>query len=143
MTSIISNQRLLLKKVLPLIHRRLVSTSNKKYDTATVESVKSETQIESQKSWVSYGYDFKSKEVDSKAMHSITFVSVTLCLVIGGFYIMYYPDSNLRDWSQREAYLELRRREQNGLLPIDPNLIDPAKIQLPSDEELGDTEIII
>lgn len=43
----------------------------------------------------------------------------------------------------REAYLQLHRREKLGLPLVDKNLIDPAKIELPSDEELGDTEIII
>lgn len=142
MACFINNQRSL-RKVLPLIHRRLVSTSNKKYDTATVESVKSESKNEVQKSWVSYGYNYKSKEEDSNAMHSTMFVSVTLCIVVGAIYWSYLPDHNLRDWAHREAYLELRRREKNGLLPIDPNFIDPAKIVLPSDEELGDTEIIV
>jgi NADH dehydrogenase (ubiquinone) 1 beta subcomplex subunit 11 len=47
------------------------------------------------------------------------------------------------DWMRREAYLLLREREANGLLPVDRNLIDPAKVQLPSEEELGDTEIIV
>lgn len=46
-------------------------------------------------------------------------------------------------WAQREAYLELERREKAGLPLIDPNMIDPAKIPLPSDEELADFEIII
>lgn len=76
-------------------------------------------------------------------MHSAFFFSVTLCIVFGGFVFTYYPDVMLRDWAQREAYLELRRREAQGLPRIDRNLIDPSKIVLPSDEELGDTEIII
>uniref|UniRef100_A0A7R9I294 NADH dehydrogenase [ubiquinone] 1 beta subcomplex subunit 11, mitochondrial n=1 Tax=Timema bartmani TaxID=61472 RepID=A0A7R9I294_9NEOP len=59
------------------------------------------------------------------------------------FIFAYVPDFQLRDWAQREAFLELRRREQLGLPPIDRNLIDPEKITLPTDEELGDTEIII
>lgn len=49
----------------------------------------------------------------------------------------------MREWAQREAYLELARREAAGLPLVDPNLIDPSKIELPTDEELGDTEIII
>lgn len=48
-----------------------------------------------------------------------------------------------RDWSQREAFLELRRREQLGLPLVDANLIDVSKIELPSDEELEGTEIVI
>ena len=47
------------------------------------------------------------------------------------------------DWVAREARLELHRREKLGLPLVDKNYIDPAKIELPSDEELGDTEIII
>jgi NADH dehydrogenase (ubiquinone) 1 beta subcomplex subunit 11 len=76
-------------------------------------------------------------------MKASFFFSVTLCLVWGSFVYFYQPDNLLRDWSQREAFLELRRREAAGLEPIDANYIDPAKIVLPSDEELGDTEIII
>lgn len=47
------------------------------------------------------------------------------------------------DWAQREGYLELRRREAEGLPLIDPNLVSVDKFELPEDEELGDTEIII
>ena len=45
------------------------------------------------------------------------------------------------DWSIREAYLELERREQLGLPLIDPNLVDPAKLDLPTDEELGSYQV--
>ena len=47
------------------------------------------------------------------------------------------------DWCYREAYLLLREREAKGVVPVDRNLVDPAKIQLPSEEELGDHPIII
>lgn len=60
-----------------------------------------------------------------------------------GFYLSYMPDLNLRDWATREAFLELRRREAAGLPLIDPNLVPPENIVLPTDEELGDTDIII
>lgn len=95
------------------------------------------------KNWVSYGYEYTSKEDDRNAMHSIMFASVTLCLTVGGFFFAYMPDYSLRDWAQREAFLELKRREAKGLPLIDPNFIDPAKIKLPSDEELGNIEIIV
>jgi len=39
--------------------------------------------------------------------------------------------------------MEIARREQLGLPLIDANFIDPSKIDLPSDEELGDFEIIV
>ena len=49
----------------------------------------------------------------------------------------------MKDWAHREAYLAIRAREAAGLPHIDPNMVDPANIVLPSDEELGDFEIII
>lgn len=39
--------------------------------------------------------------------------------------------------------MELRRRELAGVDLVSPNYVDPASITLPSDEDLGDTEIII
>jgi len=50
---------------------------------------------------------------------------------------------SLKDWAQREAYLTLRHREAAGLPLIDMNYVDVSSISLPSEEELGDTEIII
>ena len=49
----------------------------------------------------------------------------------------------MKDWGQREAYIQLAERERENKPLIDPNYISPDKITLPSDEELGDTDIII
>lgn len=76
-------------------------------------------------------------------MHSTFLFTVTFCLVLGTFYWAYLPDPQLQDWAQREAYLELRRREAAGLEPISKDFVDPSQIVLPSDEELGKTAIII
>lgn len=126
---------------------RLISTSkNAKSDATPLPSQcapKTDVVRQTDKNWVSYGFDHKNKDIDRAATAMIFFTSVTLMLVIGSVYIAYLPDYTLQDWAQREAFLELRRREEAGLPLIDPNLIDPAKIVLPSDEELGDTEIII
>jgi len=54
--------------------------------------------------------------------------------------LCFYRD---RSWEKREALLEIARREKLGLPLIDINFIDPNKIHLPSDEELGDFDIII
>jgi NADH dehydrogenase (ubiquinone) 1 beta subcomplex subunit 11 len=129
-------------------HIRIISTSKKNRETVGIaESIdKSETTESttvSKKNWVSYGFEFKREEDDKNSMYASFFFSITLCIVFGGFVFTYFPDFMLRDWAQREAYLELRRREARGLPPIDRNLIEPGKIVLPSDEELGDTEIII
>ena len=51
--------------------------------------------------------------------------------------------SRLKDWAHREAYLIIREREAQGLPLIDPNYVDPSKMHVPSEEELGDFDIII
>ncbi|XP_046387282.1 NADH dehydrogenase [ubiquinone] 1 beta subcomplex subunit 11, mitochondrial [Ischnura elegans] len=128
------------KAILP----RCISTGNKSSDTATVKQDVSAVQdTGTTKNWMSYGYDMEDEKTDRNAANSSLFFSITVCIVLGGFFFTYQPDYQLRDWSQREAYLQLRHREQNGLPLIDPNYIDPASIELPSDEELGETEIII
>jgi len=65
-----------------------------------------------------------------------------MCIEPTSFYIR---ACRLAHWRQREAYLELARREKLGLPLIDPNLVDPVKMKafLPSDEELGNKKIII
>ena len=49
----------------------------------------------------------------------------------------------MHNWATREAYLLLKEREESGVFPISKDLIDPQKVQLPSDEELGDIDIRI
>ncbi|KAM3963445.1 LOW QUALITY PROTEIN: NADH dehydrogenase [ubiquinone] 1 beta subcomplex subunit NP15.6 [Aphomia sociella] len=117
---------------------RNISTKNS--DTATTAC---DTTSEKDKNWVSYGFDYTSKEEDTNAHHASFFFSVSLCLVFGGFMWSYSPDVHMRDWAQREAFLELRRREKAGLPPIDPNYISPKSMKLPSESELDGVEIII
>uniref|UniRef100_A0A1Y1JRF0 NADH dehydrogenase [ubiquinone] 1 beta subcomplex subunit 11, mitochondrial n=1 Tax=Photinus pyralis TaxID=7054 RepID=A0A1Y1JRF0_PHOPY len=93
--------------------------------------------------WISYGFDSKDEKWDRTVMHLSMFGGITLGLVLVAYGFMYAPDVNLKHWAQREAFLELRRREAKGLKPIDPNLVDPSLVILPSDEELGNTEVII
>lgn len=143
------NRLTVLRNVIASAQRdaRFISTSPKKSETATISTTeKSETVSETAaktKNWVYWGWDTKSQEDDNNYMKSTFFCSVTLCLVGGSFIYFYQPDFLMRDWAQREAYLELRRREAAGLPPISPDYIDPSLITLPSDEELGQTEIII
>uniref|UniRef100_A0A182IK98 NADH dehydrogenase [ubiquinone] 1 beta subcomplex subunit 11, mitochondrial n=1 Tax=Anopheles atroparvus TaxID=41427 RepID=A0A182IK98_ANOAO len=130
---------------------RLISSSQKNRDAATIEMPKkaaasgpaAAASATAGKNWVSYGFDRKDETNDRSAMNASFFFSVTLCLVLGSVYWAYVPDPQLQDWSQREAFLELRRREAAGLEPISKDFVDPAQIVLPSDEELGKTEIII
>lgn len=99
--------------------------------------------MDKQKNWVSWGFETTDREKDDNYLHATAFFGITLCMVITGFVWAYAPDPLLRDWTQREAFLVLRRREAAGLEPISRDYVDPAQIELPSDEELGDFEIII
>ncbi|CAI9729864.1 Hypothetical predicted protein [Octopus vulgaris] len=94
------------------------------------------------KNWITYGYDFVDKDLD-RFIHNMTmFLSITLCLVGGTFLLAYLPDRRLTEWSLREAYLELDRRERDGLDLISPDLLPPESIELPPDDEITQ-EIII
>lgn len=93
--------------------------------------------------WMSYGYSEEDYHQDRDAHHVLMFMAVTVAVCGVTFLLMYSPDSNELDWITREAYLELGRREKLGLPLVDPNLVDPSRIQLPSEEEIGDLEIII
>lgn len=138
---------------------RLISTSPKKPDTAVIQPYeviepsppvnaegKPDFSIEAvrkSKNWVSYGFDYFDKSWDRQVMRASMFASITVCLVGTIFLISYLPDPRLQEWAQREAFLVLREREAAGLEPISPDIIDPKLVNLPTDEELGDTEIII
>ncbi|XP_076760425.1 NADH dehydrogenase [ubiquinone] 1 beta subcomplex subunit NP15.6 [Xylocopa sonorina] len=95
------------------------------------------------KPWISYGFDWKDKATDRHYMHTIFFAYITVLIIWGGTAMYFFPDPHLRNWARREAYIQLRYREENGLPPIDPNFIDPSLFTLPSDEELGYTKIIV
>lgn len=125
--------------------RRWISTSNKKSDvsaTASAESAQA-CPIKEKRHWQSYGFSKTNELDDLNMMHNHGFFFISIGLVLSFFILCYRPETDMADWSQREAFLELRRREKLGLPLIDPHYVDPANIVLPTDEELGATEIII
>lgn len=153
-----SNPTGLLRRVHKSI--RLISTSPKKTHTAALEPIEPRIEptppinaegkpdfsieaVRKSKNWVSYGFDYYDKAWDRQVMRATMFASVTVCLVGTIFLLSYLPDPRLNEWAQREGYLVLREREAAGLVAISPDIIDPKSVQLPTDEELGDTEIII
>jgi len=91
--------------------------------------------LDSAEHWVSFGHDYHDREADVATHRTMAFMTVfqIICLT---FICNYVPDFKRRDWSQREAYLEIARREALGLPLIDPDYIPPEKMLLPSDEEL-------
>ncbi|KAL3269941.1 hypothetical protein HHI36_008997 [Cryptolaemus montrouzieri] len=144
MASLVTFSRIPLRRFSSITIRRLVSTSSKKNDTAVVaDACSTEAKTIVNKNWVSYGFNKEDIAEDRFWAHATAFATITLCITLGGVFYAYMPSMNYRDWAQREAFLELRRREKNGLPLVDPNLINIDKVQLPTDEELGDTDIII
>ncbi|GIY73712.1 complex I-ESSS [Caerostris darwini] len=95
------------------------------------------------KFWVSYGYDEENYEKDRHDHKVINFMLLTVLVCGGTFIVAYSPDIYNQDWTNREAYIRMNERKKLGLPYVDKNYIDPEKIELPSDEELGDTEIIL
>ncbi|KAK3584367.1 hypothetical protein CHS0354_010152 [Potamilus streckersoni] len=137
-----------------------ISTSNKKKDVVShtdvtpMESPKSEELKQLEKhfanddpddlqNWVPFGFHDIDRDLDRFLKNMTMFFFITVGICGAGFILAYQPDHKLQDWSVREAYLELERRERNGLPLIDRNMLDPATVELPSDEELGNTEVII
>ncbi|KAB0795533.1 hypothetical protein PPYR_12372 [Photinus pyralis] len=93
--------------------------------------------------WISYGFDRKDERTDRIETNLSFFFCVTLGLVCTVYGFMYAPDVKLKSWAQREAFIQLRRREAKCLKPIDCNLVDPSKFTLPSEDQLCDVEVII
>ncbi|KAH9511233.1 NADH dehydrogenase 1 beta subcomplex subunit 11 ndufb11 [Dermatophagoides farinae] len=92
--------------------------------------------VSSQKNWISFGYDEVDQKEDRHLANAYFFSYFTLGCLVFSWIIYYYPYIDGYDWAQREAFIEVNRREQLGLPFIDPNLVDPEKITLPSEEEL-------
>lgn len=125
---------------------RAISTSPKNRETVAIPKEQTKTEeakSSTNKNWVSYGFSSTDQAEDRNTMKSSFFFSITLCIVWGTMMWAYLPDIHLRDWSQREAYLALRRREAAGQDPISRDYIDAGTMVLPAEEELGAIEIII
>lgn len=88
------------------------------------------------RNWISYGYSEENIETDRDTHAFIMFCLMSICVVGICFFVGYAPDLKEADWSHREAYLELARREKRGLPLIDKEFIPVERINLPSEEEL-------
>lgn len=87
--------------------------------------------------WRPYGFDYTSPIRDRYLFHETLFWCFTGGVLVAWLYL-YGPDFKLRDWSRREAYLRTTKREALGLPLIDRDVVDPDRIVLPTEEELGD-----
>lgn len=136
---------------------RLVSTSSQKNDTHGKEPTKSYyDQIKDEpipdfsidaarktKNWISYGFDLVDRDKDRQLMKATYFMGLSVVIIGYIFVWSYLPDMQRNEWAQREAYLVLRDREEAGLEPIAPDYYDPTTVVLPTDEELGDFDVIV
>lgn len=124
--------------------RRWLSKSESKQDVSTAKphSPSSDSSVVP-KNWVSYGFSPKNYYEDRVLTHFFMFMGISWALVGSCWILYYYPDLNRHEWYQREAFLELRRREAAGLPLVDPDYVPPSQVRMPSDEELGSYEIII
>ncbi|KAF2358888.1 NADH:ubiquinone oxidoreductase ESSS subunit [Trinorchestia longiramus] len=135
----------------PLITRiACISTSKKDKDTSAATPTLFEDGLPEKfdarvtnKHWVSWGWDIEDRVVDATYIHCFFFLLVSVALIGGSYFMAYSPTKNFRDWAQREAYLEIRRREAAGLPHIDRDAVPVEQIVLPSEEELGNMEIVI
>lgn len=85
MAQLTSLNRLILRRVLPSLQARLVSTSKKNNDTIAADVCKTTVNAKpEEKNWMSYGFEVDNKEDDRRAMHSSMFAGVTLCMVVVG-----------------------------------------------------------
>ncbi|KAL7646806.1 UNVERIFIED_CONTAM: hypothetical protein RMT77_002061 [Armadillidium vulgare] len=140
--------------VFPQVQAVYIHTSKKSKDSTsglvdtlseTKPGVKPEEPISyrTPKNWVSFGFSDEDIVEDTTWCHVVFFLLVSCSFCIWTFNLMYAPDNRMMDWVKRESYIELRRREAAGLPLVDKNLIPLENIELPTDEELGDAEIII
>lgn len=96
--------------------------------------------------WFSFGWHPTDEYLDWKFQHYLCFWAITIFSCGSAFFLVYRPDwPQLSTWAVQEAYIEIARREKYGLPYISKDYIDTEKVAavLPSEEELGDFEIII
>jgi len=130
-----------------------ISTSKKNRDTTITtdqpttasipKTVEDFANPDPKKNYQSFGFIEDDPDWDINIRNYVMFWTVTVFFCGAGFFMCYFPDVRIRDWTQREAYIELARREALGLPIIDPDLVPLDKMVLPTDEELGDYDIII
>ena len=92
--------------------------------------------------WTSYGVIPYDQKWDRIEFHQFT-AAASFMLVSIGFWTYYKRDCMKKSWARREAHLLMQEREAAGLPYVDRNFINPAKLELPTDEELEGYPIII
>jgi NADH dehydrogenase (ubiquinone) 1 beta subcomplex subunit 11 len=109
----------------------------------TQQDISAWVKNEESKNWFGYGWVPFDKKLDKIEMHLAT-AALTAVTIIPIVYFNYRRDGYAKKhWSRREAMLCLIEREKAGVPYIDRNFVDPAKLELPTDEELNGAEVMI
>lgn len=143
-----------LAKPLGISYVRSIATTEKKKDGAVGLSIHQDgvsskvggpvdTNYMQRKDWITRGMNFEDEDHDRWSYYVVMFGLLTFINVFIGYYITYLPHRSWpnRDWVEREAYLELHRREKFGEPLVDPDFIPKHKIVLPTEEELEGFDI--
>jgi len=96
-----------------------------------------------EENYVSYGLNPGDRDEDYFEHHTTMFWTISFFSCIFVYLIFYMPDYKFRDWAKREAFLQIERSERTGSPLVNREYVDPKLIELPTDEEIGDQEIII
>ncbi|RMZ96345.1 NADH dehydrogenase [ubiquinone] 1 beta subcomplex subunit mitochondrial [Brachionus plicatilis] len=127
---------------------RLVSSDTKASPT-NQQTIASQNELDkpqwerSDRYKIFYGFDANDEAKDKVVAHFFTFTAFLGFFFVPFLMFYYYPDYKTNDWCYREAYLEISRREKAGLPLVDPDYVPSEQINLPSEEDIGDTEIIL
>ncbi|NXH11845.1 NDUBB dehydrogenase, partial [Bucco capensis] len=73
-------------------------------------------------------------DADVLNMRAAFFTGISIVIVLGSVFLHYLPDHGLQQWARREAELQVRERERQGLPLVQPNYYDPARLTLPPPE---------
>lgn len=90
--------------------------------------------------WRPIGFDYTNTVRDKYLFHEFHFYFLTLSIFAWWLWA-YSPDFKNREWARREAFLRTAKREALGLPLIDRNIVDPERMVLPTEEELGDFDV--
>lgn len=90
--------------------------------------------------WKSLGFDYTNPTIDKYMAHEAVFIFMAGFLICTWLYA-YGPDMKYKEWAKREAFLRTHKREALGLPLIDRDVIDPERMVLPTEEEIGDYDV--
>merc|ERR1712012_896521 len=152
--SCVNNNRITLVPVLKQ-HKCLSTSKNDKNAGASIETIEQSEEFErlkkrfentdpnDEENYISYGYCAEDRDEDWFHHNFVSFMVFSVGFFVAGFMFAYMPDPKYSNWAAREAFLQMEIRERQGKPLVDCNYVDPSTISLPSDEDLGDTEIVI